>query len=98
MHVIAFCAAWLRSSGCLFFPGFDVIRWDRPGEHGGGVMLGFKRDLEFEKVQSAQISSCVLIAASVEEVNGQKLSIVPAYCRIGSEEVGEAHRELRTPP
>jgi hypothetical protein len=79
MHVIAFCAAWLRSSDCLFIPDLDVTRWDRPGEHGGGVMLGFRRDLEFEKDQSAQISSCELIAASVEKVNGLKLSI--AYCR-----------------
>jgi hypothetical protein len=79
IHVIALCATWLRSSDCLFISSFDVIRWDRPGEHGGGVLLGFRRDLEFEKVLSAQISSCKLIAASVENVNGQKLSIVSAY-------------------
>jgi hypothetical protein len=34
IHVIALCDTWLRSSDCLFIPGFDVIRWDRPGKHG----------------------------------------------------------------
>jgi hypothetical protein len=60
--------------------------------------LGFRRDLEFEKVLSAQISSCEMVPSFVENVNGQKLSLASAYCppncRIDAEEVGEALREL----
>jgi hypothetical protein len=92
-HVIVLCETWLQSSDCLFIPVCYVIRWDRPGGHGGGV-LGFRRFFEFEKVLSTQISSCEMIAASVENINGQKLSIVSAYgppnCHIRSEDVGDA--------
>jgi hypothetical protein len=51
---------------------------------------------------SVKISSCEMIAASVENANGHKLSIVSAYCpasncRLNSDEVGDALKELGTP-
>jgi hypothetical protein len=54
IHAITLCETWLRSSDCLFIPGFDVIEWDRPGEHGGEVLLGFRKNLEFEKILSTK--------------------------------------------
>jgi hypothetical protein len=42
IHVLALCETWLQSSDCLYVPGFQVIRRDRPD---GRMDIGFRRRL-----------------------------------------------------
>jgi ribonuclease HI len=103
IHVIALCETWLQNSDCLYIPGFEVIRRDRPDGRGGGVLLGVRKDIGFRQTPIAQVNSCEMIAADLEitGVQGDCLHIASAYfppdCRLNSVELSAALRELGSP-
>lgn len=77
VQIFALSETWLTEDKLFYVPQFNIIRQDRDQPY-GGVLLGFKYGIEFERIQIQQLTPIEIVAASVS-IRSQKLTIASIY-------------------
>lgn len=77
VQVFALSETWLTEDKDFYVPHFNIIRSDRDRPY-GGVLLGFKHGIEFNRIQIDQ-SSPIEIVAATANLKPHKVTIASIY-------------------
>lgn len=85
VDIVCINETWLKPGKSVRFPGYKILRFDRPGsQKGGGVAILFKEDLEVDDLGGAVIDKCEIQLAKVK-INGVKhIKLASVYCPPGT--------------